>query len=106
MAHLEPRPGRRVTRRLEAPRGYATAARFPGSLAAALADAHNGAVRRYGSDCGGFHAFDPQTKASAGVWDAGPPGFPHGTVVTPLAWGRIDAWMAQRALEADGIKEG
>jgi hypothetical protein len=94
-------PGRHITRQLEQPRGVNLARNQPGRLAEALADAHNDAVRAYGSDSGGKHAFDPTTAASAGVWDSPP--FPDGTVVTRLAWGRIDAALAQRLLEADGV---
>jgi hypothetical protein len=36
------------------------------------------------------------------VWESGSV-FPDGTVVSPLAWGRIDAALAQRLLDADGV---
>lgn len=100
MPHLARRLGRHTTRRLDQPRGLPIAKQQTGMTAAALASAHNAAVREYGSDSGGYHAFDPTTRLSAGVWD-GVDGFPSGSVVTPLAWGRIDADIAQRILEAD-----
>lgn len=100
MPQLQRSPGRHATRRIDEPRGLPIARHEPGVAAEALAEAHNVAVRTYGSDSGGFHAFDPTTNLSADVWD-GQGGFPTGTVVTRLAWGRIDARTAQRILEAD-----
>jgi hypothetical protein len=99
MPQLERRPGRKITRQIERPmpgilRGN------PGDLAAQLMAAHNAAVQAYGSDSGGFCAFDP-TARSWSVWDGGD-GFPVGTVVTRLSWGRLDARLAQRLLEGDG----
>jgi hypothetical protein len=101
MPQLERRPGRKVTRQIEQPRGLNLAQRSPGKLAEALADTHNDAVRDYGSDSGGKHAFDPASASSAGVWDHPP--FPDGAVVSLLSWGRIDAEYAQRLLEGDGV---
>jgi hypothetical protein len=105
--YMEPTPGRHTTRRIEQPdRGgimkVYTALHRPSTLALLLVECHNKAVRAYGSDCGGFHTFDPQQCQSAGVWD-GTDGFPDGSVVTPLAWGLIDEALAQRVLEADGV---
>lgn len=102
MPQLQRRPGRHTTRRIDEPRGLPIARREPGAAAEALAEAHNVAVRAYGSDSGGWHAFDPATNLSAGVWD-GQEGFPRNTVITPLSWGRIDARTAQRVLEGDGV---
>jgi hypothetical protein len=45
---------------------------------------------------------NPATRETAGVWN-GDTLFPDGSVVTPLAWGRIDEELAQRVLEADGV---
>lgn len=101
---MERTPGPHVTRRLTEPRGYSTPQRPPGPTAHALAQAHNEAVRNYGSDCGGYHAFQPSTSVSDGVW-TGEGGYPSGSVVTALAWGRIDTRTAQRVLEADGVFE-
>lgn len=102
VARMDRTPGRHVTRRIEEPR-IGNSYRWDRStrLAHLLADAHNTSVREYGSDCGGFHTFDPTTRESAGVYDGSP--FPPGSVVTLLSWGRIDAALAQRLLEADGI---
>lgn len=102
MGQMQRTPGRHITRRLEQPWGVKLARHQPGRLAKALTNAHNDAVRTYGSDCAGFHAFNPVTRSSAGVWD-GNGGFPADTVVTPMVWGRIDATLAQRLLEADGV---
>lgn len=102
MGQMQRVPGRHVARRLEEPPGLLIASRLPTPLALDLATAHNTAVRDYGSDCGGFHAFDPESRASAGVWD-GVGGFPDGAVVTRMSWGRIDATLAQRILEADAV---
>lgn len=102
MGQMQPTRGRHVIRRLEEPWGLPTARWIPTPLAGILADAHNAAVWQYGSDCGGFHAFDPESRSSAGVWD-GRGGFPSGTVVTKLAWGRIDAETAQRVLQSEGV---
>lgn len=101
MAALHRTPGRKVTRRLEEPRFHGTAKRQPGILAGHLAERHNHAVNQYGSDSGGFHAFDPETMGTAGVFDGGP--FPDGTIVTRLAWGHISVGLAQRLLEGDGV---
>lgn len=101
MPRLQPRPGRKTTRRLEEPRVVATNRFIPTPLAGAMADAHNTAVREYGSDCGGFCAFDP-TSRSWTVWD-GSDGYPDGAVVTRLEWGRIDTRLAQCLLEGDGF---
>jgi hypothetical protein len=98
-------PGRHVTRRLEPPRITIGSGRAATTLAEAMATAHNTAVREYGSDCGGFHAFNPDTRTSAGVWD-GVGSFPRVAVITPLSWGRIDATLAQRLLEADCVETG
>ncbi len=103
MAALQRRPGRHKTRRLNQPRGIAPARKAPGALADALTVAHNDAVQAFGSDSGGYLAFDPTTSASAGVWD-GQGGFPANTVVTRLAWGFIDPTLAQRILEADKVE--
>lgn len=104
MGRMEPTPGRHVTRRLQEPRLITPSSqRTPGPAAHALAQAHNDAVRRHGSDSGGYHAFNPQGMTSDGVWDEG---FPAGAVVTPLSWGRIDAGLAQRVLQHDGWTEG
>jgi hypothetical protein len=100
VGQMQHTPGRHVTRQLERPLMLHSARRKPGTLATALADTHNEAVRRFGSDCGGWHVFNPATRTSEGVWDGD---FPRDTVVTPLAWGRIDARTAQRVLEGDGI---
>jgi hypothetical protein len=103
VARMERTPGRHVTRRLDEPRLLSLPSqRTPTLLAGLLAEAHNQAVRDYGSDCGGFHAFDPIARESGGVWESGG-GFPDGTVVSRLAWGRIDAFLAQRLLDADAV---
>lgn len=103
MARMERTPGRHVTRRLDEPRLFSLPGqRTPTPLAGLLAEAHNQAVREYGSDCGGFHAFDWTARESAGVWESGST-FPDGTVVSRLAWGRIDAFLAQRLLDADAV---
>jgi hypothetical protein len=93
----------RITRRLEEPNlvGGLDPNRQPGPLAAALVEWHNAAVNQYGSDSGLFHAFCPETGVCAQVND-GSHGFLSGTVVSRLAWGRIDVAFAQRLLEADG----
>lgn len=103
MGRMEPTAGRHVIRQLVEPRGLPIAKRQPSFLAWALHLAHNAAVRAHGSDSGGYHAFDSATRESAGVWSG--PEFPAGSVVTPLAWGRIDAGIAQRVLEGDGITD-
>lgn len=100
MPEMQPRPGRKVTRRLEEPRIIAANRFIPTPLAGTMADAHNAAVREYGSDSGGRCAFDP-TSRTWSVWD-GSDGYPDGTVVTRLEWGRIDAKLAQCLLEGDG----
>lgn len=104
MATLEPTPGPHVIRRLlEPPADYLAAPRSAASsLVTGLVYCHNQAVKKYGSDCGGFHVFDPVQRLSLGVHD-GVGGFPSGTVVTNLAWGRITGDMAQRILEGDGL---
>jgi hypothetical protein len=99
VALLERPGGRQVTRRLVEPRALNRSGAEPGDHALRLAEAHNEAVRLFGSDSGGFHAYDPARKESVGVHDGD---FPQGAVVTPLAWGRIDAELAQRILEGDG----
>lgn len=104
MPQIQRTPGRHVTRRIEQPRNLPTAKQPPGPTAEALTECHNTAVRTYGSNSGGRHAFNPTTKQCAGVWD-GYSGFPHDTVITPLSWGRIDAKTAQRVLEGDGYTE-
>lgn len=96
-------PGRKVTRRLEVPLHLPLPRREPGVTATALADAHNQAVREYGSNSGGLHAFDVRKRESAGVWSGGP--FPDESVVSRLSWGRIDAVLAQRLLQCDGWGE-
>jgi hypothetical protein len=103
MPELQRTPGRHVTRRLEDPHGKLPGSltrNEPGPTAQALADAHNEAVRVYGSNSGGWHAHDPHARSTAGVYDGDP--FPKGTVVSALAWGRIDERIAQRLLELDG----
>jgi hypothetical protein len=100
---LQRTPGRHVTRRLEEPTGKLMGSltrNEPGTAAQALADAHNEAVQVYGSNSGGWHAYDPQSASTAGVYGGAP--FPDGTVVSALAWGRIDEQIAQRLLELDG----
>lgn len=101
MSELQRTPGRHVTRRLTEPRFIHAARRDPGVLAEALAESHNRAVAEYGSNSGGWHAFDPASGDTAGVFDAGP--YPDGTVVSDLAWGRIDPTTAQCLLEMDGV---
>ncbi|MEV5819342.1 hypothetical protein AB0L22_09215 [Micromonospora haikouensis] len=101
MPQMQARPGRKKTRRLDQPRGLNPRRNTPGPLAEALAAAHNNAVKAYGSDSGGFHAFHPATLESAGVWMGG---FPADTVVTRLSWGLIDPELAQRVLEGDGVE--
>ncbi len=91
----------KITRRLEEPRIVFIAKNPPGPLAAALVEWHNAAVNQFGSDSGLSHAFDPETGVCAQVND-GAHGFLPGTVVSRLSWGRIDAALAQRLLEADG----
>lgn len=103
MPQLTRRPGRHITRQLEQPRGLIVARHEPGLAAEALTEAHNIAVRTYGSDSGGFHAFNPATCLSADVWDS-VGGFPPDTVITRLSWGRIDVHTAQRILEGDGVQ--
>lgn len=102
MAMLQGTPGRKVTRRLTEPASWLQAApeREPGVLADALAVDHNRAVTQYGSNSGGWHVFDPETRATRGVCDGGP--FPDFSVVSNLAWGRITVEFAQRLLEYDG----
>jgi hypothetical protein len=103
MAELQRTPGRHVTRRLEDPAvallGSGTR-NEPGDLARSLMSAHNAAVRAYGSNSGGYVAFDPQTGEVV-VLDDEP--FPRGTAVSWLSWGVIDEGTAQRLLEMDGI---
>lgn len=102
MGVLQCAPGRHVTRRLTEPESWLLRKpkQYAGATAEALAIAHNEAVLRYGSNSGGWHAFDPLTVTTAGVFDGGP--FPDGSVVSNLAWGRITAELAQRLLESDG----
>lgn len=102
MAELQRSPGRKVTRRLARPM-LSWPLRVPSHKAVALMTAHNAAVRAYGSNSDAFHAFDPDTSATAGVYDGGP--FPDGTVVSRLEWGQIDEHEAQRLLEMDGAAE-
>lgn len=104
MNELEPTPGPHITRRVEQPPGYylEPPRRTVVGLAAALAVAHNQALKVYGSDCGGSHAFDPVHGTTIGVFPAGGV-YPQGSVVTSLAWGRIDTRLAQRVLELDGL---
>lgn len=98
---LQPPSGPRVRRRLVEPRLLGPPCRHaPGEHALALQSVFAVAVRAYGSDCGGYLAFNPLTGASAGVWGAGA-AFPRLTVVVPLAWGRITPEQAQQLLEAD-----
>lgn len=97
---MQPTPGRKVTRRLEEPRLSLPPKRPPDCNAEALTEAHNAAVKAYGSDCGGWHAYDYDRSETVGVFSDGP--FPKDSVVTPLAWGRIDTKLAQRVLEYDG----
>jgi len=99
---LPPRTGPRITRRLEAPTAVGLARHPPGPDATALADAHNAAVRSHGSDSGGTLAFNPHTRAAAGVF-TGEHGYPADTIVTRLAWGRITPDIAQALLEGDGL---
>lgn len=99
MAQLQRARGQKVTRRLTNPH-LVPSTREPGKKAHALAWLHNAAVREYGSNSGGFHAFDPDTQTTAGVYDEGP--FPDGTVVSRLEWGQLSAEEAQRLLEGDG----
>lgn len=101
MAEVQRTPGRHVTRRLEEPRLTPSTNR-PSESAQRLAGAHNDAVRQYGSNSGGFHTYNPDALATAGVHD-GAGGFPDGTVVSPLAWGVISDRLAQRLLEQDGV---
>lgn len=103
MGVLQRTPGRHVTRRLTEPdRGLLTNPEHPVSNHAYhLAEGHNAAVREYGSNSGGWHAYDPELPGTVGVFDGGP--FPPGSVVSNLAWGRIDAQLAQRLLEHDGV---
>lgn len=103
MPQMQPTPGRHKTRRFEPPYDLRPAKKSPGPLADALYVTHNDAVSEYGSDSGGYLAFDPQTLTSAGVWD-GQGGFPANTVVTRLSWGHIDLDMAQQILERDGVE--
>lgn len=98
MAELQRARGVKVTRRLTNPRLVPSGE--PGQKAHALAWLHNTAVREYGSNSGGFHAFNPDTQTTAGVYDDGP--FPDGTVVSRLEWGQLSAEEAQRLLEVDG----
>jgi hypothetical protein len=100
MAQMQRTPGRHTTKRVEQPRLLVVAKGQPGQRAEALTGAHNEAVRLFGSDCGGWHVFDLASEGSAGVWD-NTGGFPSGSLVTPLSWGRIDAATAQRVLEGD-----
>ena len=102
MPQMQARFGRRITRTVEPLPMLNPLRGEVGDLAVAFAYAHNEAVQRFGSNCGGFHAFNPNTRASEGVWD-GTDGFPRDTVVTRLSWGRIGARTAQRLLEGDGI---
>lgn len=94
-------PGRKVTRRIEEPRIVGSLERQPGVTAQAFADAHNQAVRQYGSNSGGRHAFHVPTRESAGVWD-GTTSYPADTVVTSLSWGHLSTDLAQRLLTGDG----
>ncbi len=103
MPQMTRTPGRHTTRRIEQPTGLPFIRGVVTMKAEALAAAHNKAVREYGSDSGGYHADDPTTRQTAGVWESGSP-FPRQTVVTPLAWGRIDAQLAQRVLQSEGIR--
>jgi hypothetical protein len=103
MPQMTRTPGRHTTRRIEQPTGLPVSPGVVTMKAEALAAAHNKAVREYGSDSGGYHAFDPSSSLSAGVWERGSI-FPHHTVVTPLAWGRIDRQLAQRVLHSEGIR--
>jgi hypothetical protein len=100
MGVLQRTPGRHVTRRLTEPRLDGPPMNAPGATAELLAGAHNRAVQTYGSNSGGWHAFDPLTVTTAGVFDEGP--FPSGTVVSNLAWGLINLELAQLLLEYDG----
>lgn len=104
MAALPRTPGRHVTRQLREPDSWLLTPpnRLPTPAADYLADHHNKAVTGWGSNSGGWHVFDPCSMASLGVFDGGP--FPDGTVVSDLAWGRIDSVFAQRLLEYDGVE--
>jgi hypothetical protein len=102
MGVLRRAPGRHVTRRLTEPESWLLGQpeKSPTNVAHYLAEEHNRAVREYGSNSGGWHAYDPNLPASVGVFDGGP--FPAGSVVSSLAWGRITSEFAQRLLEFDG----
>jgi hypothetical protein len=104
MSELQRTPGRHVTRRLTEPSFWLRhqPVNKPGDMAEALADLHLQAVQQYGSNSGGYHAFDPKTMTTAGVFESGSV-FPDGTVVSDLAWGRITTTLAQRLLEYDGV---
>ncbi|MET0417297.1 MAG: hypothetical protein ABW022_14895 [Actinoplanes sp.] len=101
MATLQRTAGRKVTRRLHEPPSWLLSSpqKLPTPAADYLTDHHNKAVAAYGSNSGGWHAFDPYAMSSLGVFDGGP--FPEGSVVSELAWGRIDPVFAQRLLEMD-----
>lgn len=90
----------KITRRIEEPNLDTN--NTPGPNATSLAYCHNDAVEEYGSDSGLFHAFDPEAPGTASVGD-GVRGFPRGTVVSRLSWGRIDARLAQALLDQDGV---
>jgi hypothetical protein len=104
MPELTPTPGPHVIRRLtDPPADYLQPARTePGLAAQEIAYCHNAALKKFGSDSGGFHAFDPAHRFTLGVFD-GNGSFPPGSVVTSLAWGRITARLAQRVLELDAL---
>lgn len=105
MSILQRTPGRKVTRRLQDPSSSAMSGlrrREPGELAEILAAAHNKAVQEYGSNSGGVHAFNPETRTTEGVYESGGT-YPRDTVITSLAWGKISVELAQRLLEMDGV---
>lgn len=105
MAVLQRTPGRKVTRRLQDPSTSVMGGlrrNEPGDLAETLAALHNRAVQEYGSNSGGVHAFNPDTRATEGVYESGGT-YPRNTVVTQLAWGKISVELAQRILELDGL---
>jgi len=105
MAALQRTPGRKVTRRLQDPTTFVMGGLrrgVPGALAEVLADLHNEAVREYGSNSGGVHAFDPERQATEGVYESGGT-YPRNTVISSLAWGKISPELAQRLLEMEGL---
>ena len=104
MTILQRTPGPKVTRRLEDPRGFVTGSRrcTPTNWPKPSSKLTTPPCSATAQTLGGVHAFDPETVTTEGVYESGGI-YPRHTVITRLAWGKIDPELAQRILEMDGV---